>query len=99
MSGIQSSINKLIAGVVGAQELKFNAMQKQFDKQMMESDKRLSKAQEKTESVVAGLQNLDISMMEKATMKANDKIKAQKHQRTNLKKRLMKKMLSKGVGV
>lgn len=92
MSGIQSSINKLVAGVIGAQEAKFALAQKSMDTEKAEIDRNVAKAWNQTNRVVERLQNLDIEMQKKATNVANRKIQALDTQRKSYKKRLQKKM-------
>lgn len=92
MSGIQSSINKLVAGVVGAQEAKFALAQKAMDTEKAEIDRNVAKSWSQTNRVIERLQNLDIEMQKKATNVANRKIQALDTQRKSYKKRLQKKM-------
>ena len=90
MSGIQSSMNKLIAGVLGSSAYAFNARQKELNQEMAKTNKRLEATSQKTQSVVKGLQKLmeEKKLMARATQVANSKIEAMTLQRENLAKRL-----------
>lgn len=92
MSGIQTSINKLIAGVVGAQEAKFALAQREIDTSIKAGEERVKSSWDKTRRVVLGLQNLDVEKMKRATESANKKIQAIDNQKKNYKKRLQNKI-------